>query len=131
MRSYSLGAILLDKNDPSKVIGHLNEPLLIPNEEEREGYVPNVVYSCGSIIHNNELIRLIYADKGMAKADQFWNAYIQTHGKVYEEVFEHPPNKPTEKQVNNWLEDQGKHPVERIPGVKTKKGGKKLPGYFF
>ena len=56
MRSYSLGAILLDKNDPSKVIGHLNEPLLIPNEEEREGYVPNVVYSCGSIIHNNELI---------------------------------------------------------------------------
>jgi len=56
MRSYSLGAILLDKNDPSKVIGHLNEPLLTPNEEEREGYVPNVVYSCGSIIHNNELI---------------------------------------------------------------------------
>lgn len=56
MRSYSLGAILLDKEDPTKVIGRLKEPILIPNEEERDGYVPNVVYSCGSIIHNNELI---------------------------------------------------------------------------
>ena len=56
MRSYSLGALLLDKNDPTKVIGRLAEPLLVSNEEEREGYVPNVVYSCGSIIHNNELI---------------------------------------------------------------------------
>ncbi|MCK4835502.1 MAG: glycoside hydrolase family 130 protein [Candidatus Aminicenantes bacterium] len=56
MRSYNLGAVLLDKIDPTKVIGRLKEPLLIPNEEEREGYVPNVVYSCGSIIHNNELI---------------------------------------------------------------------------
>lgn len=56
MRTYSLGAVLLDLNDPTKVIGRLKEPLLIPNEEEREGYVPNVVYSCGSIIHNNELI---------------------------------------------------------------------------
>lgn len=56
MRSYSLGVLLLDKNDLTNVIGRLAEPLLIPNEEEREGYVPNVVYSCGSIIHNNELI---------------------------------------------------------------------------
>ncbi|MBN1271116.1 MAG: glycoside hydrolase family 130 protein [Candidatus Aminicenantes bacterium] len=56
MRSYSLGALLLDKDDPTKVIGRLAEPLLVPNEEEREGYVPNVVYSCGSIIHNNELV---------------------------------------------------------------------------
>lgn len=56
MRTYSLGAALLDRNDPTKVIGRLKEPLLIANEEEREGYVPNVVYSCGSIIHNNELI---------------------------------------------------------------------------
>ncbi|PIQ34328.1 MAG: glycosidase [Bacteroidetes bacterium CG18_big_fil_WC_8_21_14_2_50_41_14] len=56
MRKYSLGAALLDLNDPTKVIGRLNEPLLSPNEEEREGYVPNVVYSCGSIISNNELI---------------------------------------------------------------------------
>ncbi|MCK4943201.1 MAG: glycosidase, partial [Candidatus Aminicenantes bacterium] len=56
MRSYSLGTVLLDKEDPTKVIGRLKEPILIPNEEERDGYVPNVVYSCGSIIHNNELI---------------------------------------------------------------------------
>ncbi|MBW2599946.1 MAG: glycoside hydrolase family 130 protein [Deltaproteobacteria bacterium] len=56
MRRYCLGAVLLDLHDPSKIIGQLREPLLAPNEEEREGYVPNVVYSCGSIIHNGELI---------------------------------------------------------------------------
>jgi predicted GH43/DUF377 family glycosyl hydrolase/CheY-like chemotaxis protein len=56
MRKYSLGATLLDLNDPTKIIGQLNEPLLSPNEEEREGYVPNVVYSCGSIINNGELV---------------------------------------------------------------------------
>jgi len=56
MRMYSLGAILLDLDDPSKVIARLKEPLLMPNEEERDGYVPNIVYSCGSIILNNELI---------------------------------------------------------------------------
>jgi predicted GH43/DUF377 family glycosyl hydrolase len=56
MRKYSLGALLLDLDDPTKIIGQLAEPLLMPNTEEREGYVPNVVYSCGSIVHNNELI---------------------------------------------------------------------------
>ncbi len=56
MRKYCLGITLLDLNNPAKVICHLDEPLLIPNDEEREGYVPNVVYSCGAIIHNNELI---------------------------------------------------------------------------
>jgi len=56
MRKYVISAILLDLDDPSKVIGQLNEPLLLPNEEEREGYVPNVVYSCGSIINNDELV---------------------------------------------------------------------------
>jgi predicted GH43/DUF377 family glycosyl hydrolase len=56
MRKYSLGATLLDLDDPTKVIGQLSEPMLSPNEEEREGYVPNVVYSCGSIIHNDELV---------------------------------------------------------------------------
>lgn len=56
MRRYCLGAVLLDLENPSKIIGQLREPLLIPNDEEREGYVPNVVYSCGSIIHNRELI---------------------------------------------------------------------------
>ncbi len=56
MRRYCLGASLLDLKDPTKEIGRLKEPLLIPNDEEREGYVPNVVYSCGSLIHNNKLI---------------------------------------------------------------------------
>ncbi|HEY5534716.1 MAG TPA: glycoside hydrolase family 130 protein [Ignavibacteria bacterium] len=56
MRKYSLGAILLDLQDPTKVIGSLKEPLIVPNEDEREGYVPNVVYTCGAIINNNELI---------------------------------------------------------------------------
>ncbi len=56
VRQYSIGAILLDLNNPEKVIKKLENPLLTPNETEREGYVPNVVYSCGSIIHNKNLI---------------------------------------------------------------------------
>lgn len=56
MRHYSISATLLDIDDPSKEIGRLKDPLIMPNNEEREGYVPNVVYSCGSIIHNDELI---------------------------------------------------------------------------
>jgi predicted GH43/DUF377 family glycosyl hydrolase len=56
MRRYCLGASLFDLNDPSIEIGRLKEPLVIPNTDEREGYVPNVLYSCGSIIHNGELI---------------------------------------------------------------------------
>lgn len=56
MRQYYIGAILLDLKDPSKIIGRLKQPLLTPNDSEREGYVPNVVYSCGALIHNNELI---------------------------------------------------------------------------
>jgi predicted GH43/DUF377 family glycosyl hydrolase len=56
VREYSLGVSLLDLEDPSKEIGRLSKPLLVPNELEREGYVPNVVYSCGSMIHNNSLI---------------------------------------------------------------------------
>jgi predicted GH43/DUF377 family glycosyl hydrolase len=56
MRQYWLGALLLDLDDPSRVIGELNEPLLKPNAEEREGYVPNVVYSCGGLLHGEQLI---------------------------------------------------------------------------
>lgn len=56
MRKYSMGAILLDLKDPTRVIGRLCEPLLAPNETEREGYVPNVIYSCGGVVHNGELI---------------------------------------------------------------------------
>jgi predicted GH43/DUF377 family glycosyl hydrolase len=56
MREYVLGASLYEPDNPEKEIGRLKTPLLAPNAEEREGYVPNVVYSCGSIIHNGNLI---------------------------------------------------------------------------
>ena len=56
MRKYCLGAFLLDLDDPTKVKGHLSEPLLKANEDEREGYVPNVVYSCGSLLRDRQLI---------------------------------------------------------------------------
>ncbi|MBZ9632555.1 glycoside hydrolase family 130 protein [Salegentibacter sp. LM13S] len=56
MRRYCIGASLFDLEDPTKEIGRLEEPLITPLENEREGYVPNVVYSCGAIIHNQSLI---------------------------------------------------------------------------
>ncbi len=56
MRKYTIWATLLDIHDPSKIIGRLKEPLLTPDEYERDGYVPNVVYSCGSMIHRDQLI---------------------------------------------------------------------------
>jgi predicted GH43/DUF377 family glycosyl hydrolase len=56
MREYCIGASLLDLEDPSRVLGHLAEPLIVPIDEEREGYVPNVVYSCGALIHAGRLI---------------------------------------------------------------------------
>jgi predicted GH43/DUF377 family glycosyl hydrolase len=56
MRKYCIGATLLDLHDPTRVIGRLKEPLLRPKGNEREGYVPNVVYSCGSLVHNGQLI---------------------------------------------------------------------------
>jgi predicted GH43/DUF377 family glycosyl hydrolase len=56
MRQYCIGAFLLDLDEPAKVIGRLSEPLLKPNQNEREGYVPNVVYTCGALVHNGELI---------------------------------------------------------------------------
>ena len=56
IRRYAIGAILLDLNDPGRVIGRLPEPLLEPIPEERDGYVPNVVYSCGALVHAGRLI---------------------------------------------------------------------------
>ncbi len=56
MREYVLGVSLLDLEKPEREIGRLQEPLLIPNSKEREGYVPNVVYSCGAYVHEGELI---------------------------------------------------------------------------
>jgi predicted GH43/DUF377 family glycosyl hydrolase len=56
VRTYSIGAVLLDLKDPVKVIGKLKTPLIAPNEMERNGYVPNVVYSCGAVLHEGWLI---------------------------------------------------------------------------
>jgi len=67
MRKYSIGAVLLDKDDPSRVLGRLREPLLSAANEDREGYVPNVVYTCGAIRHG-DLLFLPYgvADSSVA-----------------------------------------------------------------
>jgi predicted GH43/DUF377 family glycosyl hydrolase len=56
MRVYALGAVLLDLEDPRRVIGSLAEPLLIATPDERDGYVPNVVYSCGALKHEDILV---------------------------------------------------------------------------
>ena len=56
VRKYSIGAVLLDKGDPSKVLARSREPLVRPEPSEREGYVPNVVYTCGAIRHNDQII---------------------------------------------------------------------------
>ncbi|MCY2925900.1 MAG: glycosidase, partial [Planctomycetota bacterium] len=55
MRTYSIGAMLLDLEDPTKILGRLRYPLLRADPSEREGYVPNVVYTCGSMIHGRTL----------------------------------------------------------------------------
>jgi predicted GH43/DUF377 family glycosyl hydrolase len=56
VRTYSLGIELLDLDDPSRIISRIDEPILVPNSHDREGYVPNVIYSCGALIHQDELI---------------------------------------------------------------------------
>jgi len=67
MRKYCIGAALLDLDDPTKVIGRLKDPLLSPEDNERDGYVPNVVYSCGSLVLGDHLI-LPYAMSDKATA---------------------------------------------------------------
>jgi predicted GH43/DUF377 family glycosyl hydrolase len=56
MRTYRIGAILLDLDDPTRIIGRLRQPLLSPAADERDGYVPNVVYSCGALVHAKTLV---------------------------------------------------------------------------
>jgi predicted GH43/DUF377 family glycosyl hydrolase len=56
VRKYSIGAVLLDKEDPSRVLARAREPLIQPEQGEREGYVPNVVYTCGAMRHNDHII---------------------------------------------------------------------------
>jgi predicted GH43/DUF377 family glycosyl hydrolase len=56
MRTYRIGAILLDSDDPTRIVGRLRRPLLSPADDERDGYVPNVVYSCGALVHAETLV---------------------------------------------------------------------------
>ena len=56
MRTYNIGAVLLDIEDPTRITGQLREPLLSPAADEQDGYVPNVVYSCGSLLHSGTLV---------------------------------------------------------------------------
>ena len=56
VRRYAIGAALLDKNDPTKVLARSREPLVHPESSEREGYVPNVVYTCGAIRHGGRIV---------------------------------------------------------------------------
>ena len=69
MRRYAIGALLLDLKDPLRVLGHLPEPLIEPTEDERAGYVPNVVYTCGAIVHAGQLVVPYgFSDSGVAIA---------------------------------------------------------------
>jgi predicted GH43/DUF377 family glycosyl hydrolase len=69
MRRYAIGALLLDLADPGRVIGHLPEPFIEPDDDEREGYVPNVVYTCGAIVHGERLVVPYgFSDAGVAVA---------------------------------------------------------------
>jgi predicted GH43/DUF377 family glycosyl hydrolase len=86
MRTYAIGAMVLDLNDPGKVLGHLRHPLLTPTDGEREGYVPNVVYTCGSIIHGDDLfIPFALADTSTSLAVVNVDALIDQAIKDYQE----------------------------------------------
>ena len=56
MRVYSIGAILLDLDDPARIRARLSAPLMVPDDSERDGYVPNVLYSCGALLHGDSLV---------------------------------------------------------------------------
>jgi predicted GH43/DUF377 family glycosyl hydrolase len=56
MRTYRIGAILLDLDDPTRILGQLRRPLLSPAADEQDGYVPNVVYSCGALAHGGTFV---------------------------------------------------------------------------
>jgi predicted GH43/DUF377 family glycosyl hydrolase len=67
MRRYVLSAVLLDLDDPTRVVARLGAPLLEPDDDEREGYVPNVVYSCGALAHHGQVV------VPYAASDQTWS----------------------------------------------------------
>ena len=69
MRRYAIGALLLDLEDPRASLGYLRDPLRIPDATEREGYVPNVLYSCGALINGDQLVLPYgFSDSGIGVA---------------------------------------------------------------
>ncbi len=86
MREYVLGASLFELDNPQNEIGRLSHPLLIPSRTERDGYVPNVVYSCGAFVHNQSLI-IPYATSDYASTyavvelDELLGELISTAGQ--------------------------------------------------
>ncbi len=87
MRRYCLSAILLDRNNPTQLIGHLSEPLLYPHPDEMNGYMPNVVYSCGSVIHRDQLILPFsvgdtYSSIALAPLDEIFHRILAKDRKV-------------------------------------------------
>jgi predicted GH43/DUF377 family glycosyl hydrolase/ActR/RegA family two-component response regulator len=130
VRRYCLGVTLLDLEDPTKVIANLKEALMVPTEEEREGYVPNVLYSCGYMIHHNELI-IPYAMSDTCSSyatvslDELFGALQKSSSPTQNP---HPPQKPQkpganaktrgsilvvddepifQKFIAKWLQDEG------------------------
>ncbi len=85
MRTYRIGAILLDLEHPAQIIGDLVEPLLEATEEERDGYVPNVVYSCGGMVHDDHLV----VPYGVS--DQRTNIAVCSLSEVLEALLASPP----------------------------------------
>ena len=81
VRRYSIGAVLLDKADPTKILARSREPLVRPEPSDREGYVPNVVYTCGGMRHNDRII-LPYAisDTFCSVATMKIAALLENHG---------------------------------------------------
>lgn len=77
MRTYAMGALLLDLEDPTRVVASLPTPLLEPEADEQDGYVPNVVYSCGSLLHDDTLlVPFGIADSSIGFATVSWRALL-------------------------------------------------------
>jgi predicted GH43/DUF377 family glycosyl hydrolase len=104
MRRYCIGATLLDLDDPSQVIAHSPTPVLAPNEDERDGYMPNVVYSCGAIRHD-DLVVMPYAMSDSASSVCTFScaellAYLKKHARPTKATLVKESDVPRQKNVN-------------------------------
>jgi predicted GH43/DUF377 family glycosyl hydrolase len=116
MRTYNIGAMLLDLEDPTRIIGQLSEPLLRPEPDEQDGYVPNVVYSCGAIVHGGNLV-LPYGigDSAIAMASVPLVALLA----ALEPTTQPRPRPPTTKE-SDMPEKSPQKPAGKKPGKSLK-----------